>query len=746
MIEELPEQQLDPPANVIYVEDLEKEAEEALVESASSGRGRIEEPPLVNDMDELIARAREADIGDVEISRRGGWRANENRKAYWLDLRQLCEWEEADKTIPLDKDFWAWSRKFLLDEGITGGKGKGWASWKDQAGSWYDKNKNTNYLNKWWGDFGYSGTSELAKKLAIALKAVNTTVGVINTTGNRYRVEFADDTNENQTSYTDFEDRKIVVSPQPLLDSGIKQDDAIEIETGYGLHEASHVQYTDPIKDVMLKPTELEPLAVVQRLFNIIEDERIEGLTGDKFPGFAPYFDKMLEYLWGKSKKVVPTEWGPGIWDKVNVILASVRWPEHYEEIAEKDPELKAQFDWCQQWRDRYLDDSITPRQALVEVLMHLKEDPETAEQLEQQAAKEKQQMSGAGEDPMTMNDKEFGEFLKWLEEAAGQDPNKKIETCPSPQVGQTKEIKLTPGQAEQMKQLVSWELDMKDPVVKMRDMYGGAAGPAIAWLKPDLDQNARDAYRAPSDLVAKMKSAFFFRKSSPQWSERLLKSGAIDEEEIWRFGAQDYRIFEQKKTIDTPETQVTLLVDMSGSMNGVRIETAYELANTMLACLSTMRGIRVKVRGHTTRHETDSAGGEATIYRLWEQGDPVERLGLIDTLPHGWNYDGFAIDAICDEMLSDSRAGEDSVVFVLSDGKPNARGFRYSGTPAMDHVREVVTHYKRLGVTIIQIAIDPEMRSEDQARMYEHWIPFSRREDLPSDLTRMLIKLFGGE
>lgn len=721
---------------IVYVEEQAEEITGEYVDTRK--RGRVEEPSKEADL-ELVAQARDVGIGDKEIGARGGWRGDEKKKVYWLDLRQLIEFEQHDQSIKGDKEFWAWFRDFRDDEGI--GVKRSWASWRDNAGDWWDQHKPTSYLSKWWGDWGYSSQNELAKKLAIALKAVQTTVNVVNTTGQRYVVSFADDSPDVQTSFTDFDEKRVVVSPQPLLDSSLSQDDAIEIITGYGNHEASHVRDTEPIKDALAFPELIEPLTVAQRILNIIEDQRIERNTSELFPGFAAYFEKMLAYLWKRTEKHKPKEWGPDLMAKLNAVLMAVRWPEEFEPTAIQNDELYEHFNWTRDWSERYLAGDLEPRQAIVEMMLHLKADPETEKQLQELADREKELREGMGYgEPQTLTDEEFNRMMEDLREQLKD--GREIETCPSPSHGQTREIRLTEEQAKEVRKLVNWDYEMKDPVVKMKDIYGTEQGPAITWLKPELDNDARAAYRKPTDLVAKLKAAFVFRKAAPEFSDRLLRSGAVDEEELWRFGAGDYRVFERRITATAPETQVTLLIDMSGSMNGERIQTAYELGNTMLECLLTLRGVRVRVRGHTTP-PMEAAGGECVIYRLWEQGDLVERLGLIDTTPHGWNYDGFAIDAVAQEMLDNQRAREDMVVIVLSDGKPNARGFSYSGAPAMDHVRQVVDHYQRQGVTIIQIAIDPEMRTDDQARMYEHWIPFENRDELPKQLTQLLIKLF---
>jgi cobalamin biosynthesis protein CobT len=178
------------------------------------------------------------------------------------------------------------------------------------------------------------------------------------------------------------------------------------------------------------------------------------------------------------------------------------------------------------------------------------------------------------------------------------------------------------------------------------------------------------------------------------------------------------------------------MLVDMSGSMYGENLNRAIMLSTVMLECLSLLKGVRVRIRAHTNS-ENDSY-----IARIWEPGDPMTRLGLMHTQPHGCNWDGFAIQWCQQEMLDDRRGDEDMVLIVLSDGLPNG-GWTYAGEPAMQHVREVNEHYERLGISTIQIAIDVGLRTEDQAMMYDNWISYQNDQQLANDLTRLLVKMF---
>jgi hypothetical protein len=696
------------------------------------GRGKVVEEVIEYD-DALKERALKSGLLGKEIGEGGGWREDQNANIYWLPLPELVEFEEVDAETPDNGTFWSWFTGFRKDKGINKKSQK--VRWNDYQDIGYKKSDYS--WTGWWKGWGYNSGSGLERRLAIALGAIQSTVNVVNTSGKRFVVSFAHDGPDTPMSYTDFQKTKVVVSPQALLDTSIAEELAIGITTGYGLHEASHVRDTMPIWPVLREPTLIQPTTVAAKLLNIVEDTRIERNTSAIFPGFAMYFEQELAYLWKAGLSHIPAVWGPELGDKLNAICASVKWPVEFKPFAEKDERLAEEYIWFNEWRDRY-QAGADPRASVEEAIAHLREDEETKEQLEER----QEQEEDAGGDPSTMSEDEFKEWLKNLKE---QLEKGEIEPCPSP--GQkTVEVKLTPEQAQEVNKLLREEFEEFASEFQMTDEWGKDNAPLITSIKPEEDDQSRSLYQKPDNLVDRLKAAFVFRKAAPLYANRLLRSGSLDEEEIWRIAGNDFRVFEQKHVMDTPETQVTLLVDLSGSMHeGTKIQTAQRLATVMLACLTTIKGVRVRVRGHSTGPRAD--GGTCEIFRLWEPGDPQTRLGLAAMLGMDCNFDGFAIEWCARELVQNQRPNEDMVLIVLSDGLPNGGyGANYGGGPAMDHVRRVTEDFEKRGVTTIQIAIDPSMRHADQARMFRHWLPYQDDAKLPFALTKLLIKLFGGE
>lgn len=718
------------------------------------GRGQLADEDDIDEgiwSTEILERAQDL-VSDRAIRDGGDYRQLDKGKVYWLPLDKLVEFEEMDLETEDDDEFFDWFADFVdRYQFLTKAERKSreiskWSGWKPDW-SWAPKK-----ISSWWSGYGYdsygSSGSELTRRLVLALKAITTTVSVVNTTGKRYSVKLANDSKDQPTSYTSYGEQLIVISPQALLDTAIEPDRGIEITTGYALHEASHAQYSESLIDALRKPTVLRPQAIAHLMHNLLEDLRIEYLTGLKFPGFANYLDSQRAYMWESTSHLMPTTWGPSLQDKTNAAIAMVKWPTEYEPVAMADPELAKEWPWWRQWAEAYVDGREPIRMGVIRALEHLAEDEQTKQEMDAQgqAEQELEKQEGLGN---PLSDEQFKKLLEQLKEildAGGQV----VDPCPSPGNGNPT-FELSSEQAQELDKLIQEQYQQFEAFYKMKD--GAIEGsPVIEVSKPLETELSRGFYQRPGGMVERLREVFFFRKTETADTERLLKSGSIDEEELWRAGTGDTRVFERETVIDETFTSVTMLIDCSGSMNGSGLNKAQELANVMMACLRTTRGVRVRVRGHSTGQLFGDGSQTCRVYRIWEPGDPDTRIGLLNSVYHGSNFDGFAIDWCAKELVDTSEAGEQMLLIVLSDGLPagNIRrdgiAMHYGGGPAMKHMLDLGDHWARQGVKIVQIAIDADdLRPEDQARMFRNWIGYESDEKLLGDLTRLLIKTFGG-
>jgi len=678
----------------------------------------------------VVKEAEALGIDQDEIDDGGGWRNDEHKRVHWLRLRQLVEYTKADKRIESDAEFWKWFADFRETEKI--GASRGAVSYSSYSGGWVSKPKD--YLSEWWKGWGYGGASGEDRKLAVALSMATATVGVINQSGIRYSVRYS----SGGENYTDLRDRQVVISPAAVLDNKIDDERAIRITTGLALHEGSHTEYTPAVAKVLEHPTEITPIRVSSLLLNILEDLRIERLTAEKFPGFASYFNDIAEWGWERDGGGnAPKKWGPDLKNKLNTVILAAKWSDDYEPIARGDAELSAEFDWWKAWGESYRNapTNDSARQLVLDALSRLKADPATAKELAQMAAAEKKIKDAQYGPGKPLTDEEFEELLKELRGQLGNPAG--IEACPSPEHAHGVPIQLSEEQSREVQKLVDEKMEIK--FSQFPDKETGPA-PELIITKPLESDESKAAYRVPDrNMVQRIKAKFFFRKRVPIFDERMLKRGQVDDEELWRVGVNDFRVFLQRHVSEEDFVQATMLVDCSGSMHGRNIERAQMLATVLLECFSTMPNARAKVRGHA-----HTGNDDCSIYRIWEPGDPRSRLGLFGYVPSGSNYDGYAIEYCATEMLADARPNETKLLIVLSDGRPNG-GHRYSGLPAMKHVRWVTDHFSRKDINVVQIAVDPGVHSSDQATMFANWIPFDDKQ-LPTALGRLLIKMFGAE
>jgi len=161
----------------------------------------------------------------------------------------------------------------------------------------------------------------------------------------------------------------------------------------------------------------------------------------------------------------------------------------------------------------------------------------------------------------------------------------------------------------------------------------------------------------------------------------------------------------------------------MSGSMGraqdaGSSAYHATQLAQLFVEAVSQQPNVKVKVLGHSGDNEDNNRGG--AFYRIWEPGDSLDRLSILsNAMLYCENYDGWAI-AWAGQMLRNEMADQ-KLLIVLSDGQPVASS--YGGLAARNHVRRVTDRLDRAGVTVVQVAVGGDLREEDQAHMFKHYI-----------------------
>lgn len=612
-------------------------------------------------------------------------------------------------------------------------------------------------LSSYWGRDtarALRGAANVENRLAIALGPVRSVIRVIDDSRPPMSVDWCKVGNDAKgkplsMSYTDFSSSRIAVNPLPILENKLPPDRAIDVVTGFAMHEASHAKHSRDRWKYLIreepKPAAgvdglrgrtsgtrevpaFEPMRVAGYLWNLVEDVRIEAATSKEWRGFAAYFDNLLEWMWTDhlAEKVKPETvvYGPKVDDKLKVVFFACRFPQWAADWADQMPEeVNTEIAWWQSWQRDYLADATDVPTTIQRALDHLGEDEDTKREMEEMAAAEKAERD--------RGEKIRAQIERLMKEGVGD----------APMVCITEDGEVTPLTAEQAEKVDQLVKEGLTPVVPHIGHGKGAKRPEMRVRKPLEDADSRRAYVGkPDATVEALRAAIVFRPELPRYDLKLQRTGELDDEELYRWGLGDNRLFTQRIIEEKPDALIGLLVDLSGSMMGwgesSKIDTAQRLAQLFVWALHDSEGVETRVWGHTG--DSDYGSG-SDVFRIWEPGDPMRRLGLIKTLDHGNNYDGYSLEYCIDQMRGAEQPQK--VLLVLSDGYP--AGHDYGDREAQHHMRTVCQWGQSQGVTVIQIAIDHELRAADQARMFGpgNWLPYVSDKQLPRDLARILAR-----
>jgi hypothetical protein len=566
-------------------------------------------------------------------------------------------------------------------------------------------------------------------RLAVVLGMVRAAVRVVDSRTPPMQVDWAavgkdEKGNSLSQSYTDFRGGRIAVNPLPVLEGKLDATGQVDVCIGQALHESGHsVHLREKWYSVLLKDDYrghevpvFQPMRVAVWLLNVAADAHDEAATVAEWPGFAGYFEVLLDWLWDETRRTgAPASPTPALAARLGIAFTGARFASKIQTLPEADREEAA---WWASWQQDYAAGRADGRDTVQAGLDRLRDDPEVEREMDGMTDKDAKERK-AGEDLRRMIERLAAEGAAGMRACA-------MEMAEHSELGTD--------ESEAVKRLSAEHLaDM--PVVVP---HKGSASPSISLRKPLEDAESRRRYVGrPSASVEAMRAALVFRPALPQHDQKLRRSGEMDDEELWRFGTGDFRVFSERVVEARPDTALGMLVDISGSMAGAKLATAQRLAQTLLLAASDTEGVTPHVWAHTGDLD---GGSTAEVYTVFEPGDSAVRLGLVGSLDNGNNYDSFAEQVCISKMRLMEQ--EQKVLIVISDGYP--AGTHYGGIEAQRHIRETVRWGQSVGVSVIQIAIDPALRTEDQNRMYGegNWVQFRDDRQVARDLTAILSRL----
>lgn len=218
------------------------------------------------------------------------------------------------------------------------------------------------------------------------------------------------------------------------------------------------------------------------------------------------------------------------------------------------------------------------------------------------------------------------------------------------------------------------------------------------------------------------------------------LRRGKVNSSSLWKVAVpaiNDDRVFFKKHDHKAVNAAVQLVIDLSGSMGGSRIEIAVAAAYVLSDALDRIKIPNI-ITGFTTAGCMNVLAPTSTsVSRIeplfmptlknWNEkansSTCMARLGLCtNSIPLANNADGESILALAHHH--NGRTEDKQIMLVLSDGAPCAAGHGFSG-----HLVDVVDFItNKTSIDILAVGI----QSSAPARFYKHHTEVDSVDDLP--------------
>nr|WP_181374677.1 porphyrin biosynthesis protein [Pectobacterium carotovorum]AKG47512.1 Aerobic cobaltochelatase subunit CobT [Pectobacterium carotovorum] len=228
------------------------------------------------------------------------------------------------------------------------------------------------------------------------------------------------------------------------------------------------------------------------------------------------------------------------------------------------------------------------------------------------------------------------------------------------------------------------------------------------------------------------------------------LRKGKINSSNLWKItcpAINDDRVFSKKHDHKAVNAAVQLIVDLSGSMGGRRIQIALSAAYALSDALDKIKVPNI-ITGFTTVGQYAGASDASRYEPLFmptlknwnEKANSticMARLGFTcNGLPLRNNADGECILTLAQHHVG--RMEDKQIMFVLSDGAPCALGSGFG-----KHLIDVVTHISnKTNIDILAVGI----QSDAPRSYYKHNTTVNSVDDLPKTVIVAIRNLLLGK
>lgn len=488
--------------------------------------------------------------------------------------------------------------------------------------------------------------------------------------------------------------KNIFVGTKVLDDNTKNENEKINIICGLGIHEASHLKYTDRKIIIAGKKLYSANEKIFESILNVIEDERVEDKLLTERPGYSEFIMVAKEYSYNEFSKIV----NQPISDdekKIYYTVLLIRYPDKITDFKFLDSN-KEMFENIRK--------SITP------LPVNSKETVEkTKEILELLNVK-----------PTNIRTSFIDSVLNVYTESIDPD------TCIVSEAIRDKYM------SKLFESETACELTL-----------GGAEygeHPSVFFRKEKGDiKDYKELVKGVSKYIPSIRKVLKGYDKNFDFTIHGCRHGLLDTTKLAEAYQGVQQVYLRQGHVRTNKTTLCMLIDESGSMgcNFSPTDCAYvaRLAAILInESLKDLPGVDLYVYGHTADiRETGET--EMLIYR---EGDKYrDDSSFVNIKGRYQNRDGMAIYEAAKRVRkqTDSHA----IMLILSDGEPYALN-GYSGSYAINDVRKNVELVEKMDFDVIQVSIQQIDRARD---MFKNVIClYNDLANLPKELSLLVKKL----
>lgn len=529
--------------------------------------------------------------------------------------------------------------------------------------------------------------------------------------GHPYKVTVKINNDDNCT-----DSKTVWVATKVFDDNQLSLGKKLDVFIGETVHEGSHLLYSD--FDLFKTMPRNRVLHSIQ---NVVEDEMIERRLGEDCPGLANFLKATKYYYFGKTEK----EEGQ-VTQKLarcfNAILKLVRYP-----AALSPDEVEEFIDILIETRrilTPYPENTAQAIRAAEEIYELLKDFVE-----EQDEDKEE----GDGEDGRGAESDEGDENEGQNAQGNGRGKGKGKGTLTDAEIEEIlekildaieKNIRET---GKQIKEKDMSEAAKKDDHLIAREADGQLeiGDNLVIMNKPANRYMYRRTLNAVKKYIPAVAKALAIHGHERNTSQTGLRRGILDGNKIVEAVQGQKNVYCRQEIVRPDRVNISLLIDESGSMQGIREELTRQTAVLINEAIGNVPNVELNIYGYTDTRD----GAVLFPYREWGKAFNKETLGSITAM--GGTPTAEAIRESVNRIRKKSKTK--SVLLVISDGWAN---------DGVYNVRKAVEEAKQKNFEIIGISISSNLTENELRAMYDQWIDMSNMQNLVKGISTVVKKI----